>query len=146
MKMKNENEDDENENENDKTLISSKNENKNAEDNKTSTNTKKDENKNILLEYIEDVDDKLFKEYSNGKNFNSFINKFHSATNEEGKEKVVQELKDIDNIVYHYIKMDENSEYISKLIDIANAIDYFLYEYSKKWASDFNWREAVKDY
>ena len=38
--------------------------------------------------------------------------------------------------------MDESSEYISKLIDIANAIDYFLYEYS----SDFNWREAVKDY
>ena len=31
---------------------------------KTSTNSEKDENKNILLEYIED---KLFKEYSNGK-------------------------------------------------------------------------------
>ena len=85
--MKNENEDDENENENDKTLISSKNENKNAENNKTSTNTKKDENKNILLEYIEDVDDKLFKEYSDDTNFNSFINKFDHATNEKIKKK-----------------------------------------------------------
>ena len=36
---------------------------------KTNTNTKKDENENMLLEYMEDVDDKLFKEYSNGKNF-----------------------------------------------------------------------------
>ena len=42
--------------------------------------------------------------------------------------------------------MNENSEDTSKLIDIANAIDYFLYEYSKKWASDFHWMEAVKDY
>ena len=38
--------------------------NANAKNKKTSTNTKKDENKNILLEYIEDVDDKLFKEYN----------------------------------------------------------------------------------
>ena len=30
---------------------------------------KKDENKNILLEHTEDVDDKLFKEHSNGKKF-----------------------------------------------------------------------------
>ena len=28
---------------------------------KNSTNTKKDENENMLLEYIEDGDDKLFK-------------------------------------------------------------------------------------
>ena len=42
--------------------------------------------------------------------------------------------------------MDKNSEYTSKLINIANAIDYFLFEHSKKWASDFNWREAVKGY
>ena len=35
---------------------------------------KKNENKNILLEYFGDVDDKLCKECSNGKNFNSFIN------------------------------------------------------------------------
>ena len=35
---------------------------KNAKNKKTSTNTKKDENENMLLEYMEDVDDKLFKE------------------------------------------------------------------------------------
>ena len=73
----------------------------------------------------------LFKKYSNGKNFNSFINEFDHATNEEDKEKVVKELKDINSFVYHDIKMDENSEYRSKLIGIVNAIDYFLDEYSK---------------
>ena len=52
-----------------------------------------DENKNMLLEYIEDVDDKLFKKYSNGKDFNSFIYEFDNATNEKDKEKVVKELK-----------------------------------------------------
>ena len=35
-----------------------------------------------------DVDDKLFKKYSDGKNFNSFMNKSDRATNEEDKEKV----------------------------------------------------------
>ena len=99
-----------------------------------------------MLEYIEDVDDKLFKEYINGKNFNSFINEFHRATNEKDKEKIVKELKDIDNIVYHYTEMDGNSKYTSELINIANAIDYVLSEYSKKLTSDFNWREALKDY
>ena len=52
---------------------------------KASTNTKKDEIENMLLEYMEDVDHKLFKEYSNGKNCNSFINEFDRATNEENK-------------------------------------------------------------
>ena len=56
----------------------------------------------MLLEYVEDVDDKLFKEYSNGKNFNSVINKFDHETNEEDKEKVVKELKDINSLVNHY--------------------------------------------
>ena len=108
---------------------------------------KKDKNENLLLEYMGDVDDKLFKKYNNGKNFNSFINEFLCATNEEDKEKVVKELKDANDIVNRDIFiMDEDSEYRSKLIDIANSIDYFLYEYSKKQASDFNWREAVKDY
>ena len=60
--------------ENDETLMSSRDENK-------------DENENILLEYMEDVDDKLFKEYSNGKNFNSFTNEFDCTTNEDDKEK-----------------------------------------------------------
>ena len=101
---------------------------------------------NILLEYIEDADDKLLKNHGNGENFNSCINEFHDAKTKEDKEKVVKELKDIDNIVHHYIEMDKNNKYTSKLIDIANVIDYFLYEYSKNWASDFNWREAVKDY
>ena len=106
--------------------------NANTKNKKTTANTKKDENKNILLEYMGDVDDRLFKKYSNGKNFNSFINKFDRATNEENKEKVNKELKDINNLVKHYIEMDENSEYRSKLFDIVNAIEYFLYEYSKK--------------
>ena len=102
---------------------------------KPSTNTKKatnekkkDENENILLEYMEDVDDKLFKEYSDGKIFNSFINEFDHAINEEDKERVVKELKEIDNFVNHDIERDENSEYRSKLIDILNDIDHFLYE------------------
>ena len=108
---------------------------------------KKGKNENLLLEYMRDVDDKLFKKYNNGKNFNSFINEFIWATNEEDKEKVVKELKDTNGIVNRDIFiMDEDSEYRSKLTDIANAIDYFLYEYSKKRASDFNWREVVKDY
>ena len=106
---------------------------KNAKNKKTSTNTKKDENENMLLEYMEDVDDKLFKKYSNGKNFNSFINEFDHATNEEDKEKVVKELKDINNFVNHEIFIrNEDSEYRSKLIGIVSAIDYFLDEYSKK--------------
>ena len=92
----------------------------------------------MLLEYIGDVNDKLFKEYSDGKDFNSFINEFDRATNEEDKEKVVKELKDINSFVEHEIEiieideMDEKSGYISKLISIINAIEYFLDEYSKK--------------
>ena len=129
----NENENKDNENENDKTLMSSKHENKNAKNRKASTNTKKDENENMLLEYMEDVDDKLFKKYSNGKNFNSFINEFDRAINEEDKEKVVKEIKDINDFVNHEIFiMNEDNERRSKLIGIFNAIDYFLYEYSKK--------------
>ena len=43
--------------------------------------------------------------------------------------KVVEELKNINNFVNHYIfKMNEDSEYRSKLIGIVNAIDHFLYE------------------
>ena len=67
--------------------------NANAKTKKNSINTKKptneikDGNKNMLLEYMGDVDDKLFKEYCDGKNFNSFLNEFDCATNEEDKEK-----------------------------------------------------------
>ena len=81
----------------------------------------------MLLEYMEDVDDKLFKEYRNGKNFNSFIKEFDHATNEEDKEKVVKELKDINSLVNHYTQMeDDYSEYKYKLFNIINAIDYFF--------------------
>ena len=97
-----------------------------------------DENKNMLLEYIEDADDKLFKKYSLRKNFNSFINEFNRATNEEDKEKIVKELKEINSLVNHYTQWeDDYSEYKNKLFDIIIAIDYFLYEYSKKLVSDF---------
>ena len=66
------------------------------------------------------------KNNSNDKNVNSFINKFDCATNEKDKEKVVKELKDINDFANHEIFiMDEDSEYRSKLIDIGNAIDYF---------------------
>ena len=83
-----------------------------------------------------EIDDKLFGKYSNGKNVSSFINDFDRATNEEDKEKVVKELKEIPNHVDHDIETDENSEYINEWIDIDDAIDYFLHGYSKKWASD----------
>ena len=79
------------------------------------------------------VDDKLFKKYSNSKSFNSAIDEFARATNEENKEKVVKELKDINSFVEHYAQMeDDYSEEKCKLFDIINAVDYFLYEYSKK--------------
>ena len=93
----------------------SKDENKNAKNKKNGINTKKDENENMFLEYIEDVDDKLLKKYSNGENFNSFVNEFDRATNEEDKKKVVKELKDINNFVNNEIFiMNENSAYRSK--------------------------------
>ena len=85
-----------------------------------------------MLEYIGYIDNKLFKKYSNGKNFNSYINEFDRATNEGDKEKVVKELEEIHNRVDHDIEMDEDREYINKLIDIGNAITHFLYDYSKK--------------
>ena len=82
---------------------------------------------------MEDVDDKLFKKYSNRKNFKSFINEFDRAINEEDKEKVAKEIKDINDFISHKIFiMNEDNERRSKLIGIFNAIDYFLYEYSKK--------------
>ena len=112
LKLESQEDKNKNENENDKTLMPSKDENENIKNRKTSTNTKKDENENMLLEYMEDVDDKLFKKYSNGKNFNSFINEFDRATNEEDKEKVVKELKDINNFVNHDVFItNEDSEY-----------------------------------
>ena len=93
---------------------------------------KKDDNNDILIGYMDNIDDKLFKKYSNVKNFGSFINKFDRTTNEEDKKKLVKEVKDINNLVEHDIEMDENSEYIFKLFDVVNATNYFLYKYSKK--------------
>ena len=61
--LNSESEEDKNENEKQNKLLNN--------DNNTNA---KDDNKNILLEYMGDVDDRLFKEYSNGKNFKSFIN------------------------------------------------------------------------
>ena len=83
-------------NENDKTLMLSKDENENDKTSMSSEdeNKNKDEDKKMLLEYMEDVDDKLFKKYSDRKDFNSFLNKFDHAANEKDKEKVVKELKD----------------------------------------------------
>ena len=78
----------ENENENEKTLIPLKGEKENEKEEKNENEDKnEDENKNMLLEYIEDVDDKLFKKYSDGKDFNSFVNEFDRATKEEDKKK-----------------------------------------------------------
>ena len=100
--------------ENDKILISSKDKNK-------------DENENMLLEHIEDIDDKLFTEYIKGKHFHNFINEFDRTTNEEDKEKVVKKLKNINFFVNQEIFiMNADSEYRSKLIGIVNAIDYFF--------------------
>ena len=53
---------------------------------------KREMSKNILLEYMGYIDDKLFKKHSKAKNFSSFINEFDHATNEEDKENVVKEL------------------------------------------------------
>ena len=73
------------------------------------------------------------KKYSKSKNFNSFINEFDHATNEEDKAKVIKELKKINSLVNHYAQMeDDYSEYKCKLFGIVDAIDYLLDEYSKK--------------
>ena len=61
-------------------------------------------------------------------NILSLINEFDRATDEEDKEKVVKELKNINNLVNQDTEMDENSEYRSKIFDIVNAIDYCLYK------------------
>ena len=79
-----------------------------------------------------DIDDKLFKKYSNGKNFSSFINEFDRATNEEGKVKVVKELQNINSLVRYDIDTDEDSKYIRELFDNVNAINIFYINILKK--------------
>ena len=55
----------------------------------------------MLLEYMEDFDDKFFKKYSNSKNFNSFINELDRKKKKKDKEKVVKELL-IKNLFKNY--------------------------------------------
>ena len=94
-------------------------------------NEDEDENKNMLLD--EDVDDKLFKKYSQGKDFNSFINEFNHAINKEDKEKIAKELKEINSLANHYAQWEEDySEYKNKLLAIINAVGYFVDKYSKQ--------------
>ena len=108
--LESESQEDKNKNENEK-VESRKEENEKVESRKEE-NEDEDENKNMLPEYIEDVDDKLFKKYSQGKDFNSFINEFDHATNKEDKEKVVKELKNMSSLVNHYAQWeDDYSEY-----------------------------------
>ena len=82
----------------------------------------------MLLEYIENVDDKLFKKYSQDKDFNSFINEFDRATNKEDKEK---EFKNMISLVNHYAQWEDNySEYKYKLFEVTvdSAITLWLHE------------------
>ena len=51
-----------------------------------------------------EIDDKLFRKYSKGKNFSSFINDFDRAANEEDKEKLVKELKKYKNMLIVTLK------------------------------------------
>ena len=130
---KNENQKVENKKEENEKVESRKEENEEVESRKEE-NEDEDDNKNMLVECIEEVQEK----YSQGKDFNSFINEFDHARNKEDKEKVVKKLKDISSLVNHYAQWEDDfSEYIYKLFNIINAIDYFLDEHSQKWASDF---------
>ena len=123
--------------------------NENAKNKKTNTNTKndenenEDENKNMLLEYMEDVDDKLFKKYSHDKDFNSFIDEFHHATNKEDKEKVFKELKEMSSLVNHYAQWENDfGEYKYKLFNI-NAIIFWM-NTLKTQQVIFNWGKWSK--
>ena len=82
----------------------------------------------MLLEYIENADDKLFKNYSQDKDFNSFINEFDRATNKEDKEK---EFKNMSSLVNHYAQWEDDcSEYKYKLFEVTvdSAIELWLNE------------------
>ena len=150
--LESESQEDKNKNENEKVESrkeENKNENENAENKKIVTNTKKDENesedenKNMLLEYMEDVDDKLFKIYSHDKDFNSFIDEFHHATNKEDKEKVFKELKEMSSLVNHYAQWENDfGEYKYKLFNI-NAIIFWM-NTLKTQQVIFNWGKWSK--
>ena len=125
---KNENQKVENKKEENEKVESRKEENEEVESRKEE-NEDEDDNKNMLVECIEEVQEK----YSQGKDFNSFINEFDHAINKEDKEKIAKELKEINSLVNHYAQWeDDYSEYKNKLFAIINAVDYFLDKYSKK--------------
>ena len=84
----------------------------------------------MLLEYMRDVDDKVFKEYSNGNNFNSFINEFKKKKKGKVLTMTLKWLK----IVNTYLN------YLILLI----FVDYFLDKCCKKLASGFNWKKHPK--
>ena len=108
--LESESKEDKNKDENEKVesrkVESRKEENEKVESRKEE-NEDEDENKNMLPEYIEDVDDKLFKKYSQGKDFNSFINEFDHAINKEDKEKIVKELNEINSLVNHCAQWED---------------------------------------
>ena len=99
----------------------------------------------MLLEYMEDLDDKLCKEYSHGKKFNSFINEFDRATDKDEKEKMVKELKEINNLVNHFAQWEDNfGECKNKLFDIINAVNFSCMNTLKNERVVFNWRKQSK--
>ena len=113
--------------------MSSKDENENAKNIKPVPIPKKMRMKSCCQNIQKMLMINCLKKYSNGKNFNSFINEFDHAKNEEDEEKVIKELKKINSLVNHYAQMeDDYSEYKCKLFGIVAAIDYLLDEYSKK--------------
>lgn len=53
--------------------------------------------KNILLKHIENIDDKLFKKYSDGKIAISYVENFIQITDKKDKENIVKEINDMNN-------------------------------------------------
>ena len=53
--------------------------------------------KNILLKHIENIDNKLFKKYSDGKIAISYVENLIHITDKKDKENIVKEINDINN-------------------------------------------------
>lgn len=53
--------------------------------------------KNILLKHMENINDKLFKNYSDGKIAISYVENFIHITDKKDKENIVKEINDINN-------------------------------------------------
>ena len=73
---------------NDDLLSALKLEDQEEEDNK---------DKNILLKHMENINDKLFKKYSDGKIATSYAENFIHITDKKDKENIVKEINDINN-------------------------------------------------